>query len=91
MSPLRYKCREKIQGTEETDTTEAAPWRTSIWLPLVVVSLLPAQNHIDSRDDKIDLRTRDFAHPLCKLLLIERDDKRNVCDGVLWKTRYSGA
>jgi hypothetical protein len=65
--------------------------KSSIWLPLVVVSLSPAQNHIDSRDDKIDLTTRDFAHPLCKLLLIERDDKRNVCDGVLWKTRHSGA
>jgi hypothetical protein len=70
---------------------EAIRWRTSIWLPVVVVSLSSTQNHIDSRDDKIDLTTGDFADPLCKLLLIECDDKRNVCDGVLWKTRYARA
>jgi hypothetical protein len=49
------------------------------------------KNHIDSGDNEIDLTARDLAHPLCKLLLIERDDERNVCYRVPRKTRHSCA
>jgi hypothetical protein len=47
------------------------------------------QNHVDSCNNEIELTARNLTHPLCKLLLVERDNKRNVGDGVLWKTGYA--
>ncbi len=44
-------------------------------------------NHVDSRDNEIDLSAGDLANPLRKLLLIERDDERNIGDRVLPKDR----
>jgi hypothetical protein len=49
------------------------------------------QNDIDSRDNEIDLAAGDLANPLRKLLLIERDDERNIGDGVPRKARYACA
>ena len=50
-----------------------------------------AQNHVDSRDNEIDLSAGNLANPLRKLLLIERDDERNIGDGVLGKTGHACA
>jgi hypothetical protein len=46
-------------------------------------ALLTAEDDINASQNEIELATRDFADSLSELLLVERDDERHVCHGIL--------